>query len=288
VANVPLGTSAYVRKYSGAPDVRLENRYLESSPSNLKEGRALLSRPGSVQLGYFPPGPHRLAWSRPGAFGSALFIFSGNALWRLDANGTKTQITGGVISGTNAPSVCSVKGAGYERLFFADGLLLQYYDGVTATMHGVAMPGGVAATSVVDCASFVLVSQALSRRFYYLQPGAVTINALDFAEKESGPDNIVDMLRVNDQVMLLGEGTTETWYATGATDPAAPQFKPVQGRAFSRGVVQGTAVVVKDTAMLVGDDGVVYELGSGLTRVSHHGIEESIRRQVRREEGVVP
>jgi hypothetical protein len=166
--------------------------------------------------------------------------------------------------------------------------------GGTHALHGVPMPDGLGAKALATVSSFVMVSVANSQKFFWIQPGETTIDALDFAEKESNPDNIVDMLTVGDQVLVMGQGSTETWYATGVSD--AP-FQPVEGRVYARGCVEGTAVVVGDTVMLVGDDGVVYQFGytwgekntqGGVNRISNHGIEERIRVQLRREQGYPP
>lgn len=149
-------------------------------------------------------------------------------------------------------------------------------------LHGVEMPDGVGAQSCASLAGFILVSVAQSGRFYWLNPGDITIDPLNFATAERQPDNIVDMISVGDTVWMLGDGSTEVWYATG--DAIAP-FAPTQGRVYARGIVEGTAVRVKDQVILVGSDGIVYSVGGGIERISHHGIEERIRAQLERELG---
>lgn len=150
------------------------------------------------------------------------------------------------------------------------------------SLHGVEMPDGVGAQSCATLSGFILVSVANSGRFYWVQPGATTIDGLDFATAESQPDNIVDMISVGDTVWMLGDGSTEAWYATGDPTGNAP-FAPTQGRVYARGIIEGTAVRVKDQVILVGSDGVVYSIGGGIQRISHHGIEERIRKQLERE-----
>jgi len=101
------------------------------------------------------------------------------------------------------------------------------------------------------------------------------------------------MRATGDQVLIMGEASTENWYATG--DLNAP-FAPIEGRVYQRGAIDGTACAVADSVMLVGDDGVAYEIGYqygtsadwGVHRISNHGIEERIRRQIRREAGLTP
>lgn len=125
-----------------------------------------------------------------------------------------------------------------------------------------------------------------SQRFYWVKPGEVTIDALSFASKESGPDPISQMRTVGDQVLIMGEKTTENWFSTG--NDLSP-FAPVQGRTYARGAIRGTSVIIDDSVYLVGDDGKVYQIGQqGINSVSNNGIEERIRRQVRREQGLEP
>jgi hypothetical protein len=355
-------------------------------------------------------------------FNGDLFVNCGQVLHRWD--GVTDTIVSGIIQNDGPPSVAWVKGAGYQRLFIADGLLLQYYDGgthaaglltkagtvtseivrvgsvyytfndavnsgspvgtlanpwrvrltgdplqnfedtimfngtpgftfsaalggasgiVTAraaggppattmqveakvesaagnaiqttvtggtpgvltwgaatltgggvhVLHGIAMPDGSPAKAVCSLKGYCLVAVGKSQQFYWVNPGEIVIDPLDFANKESSPDNIQDIVRVGDNALVIGESSTESWYLTGQIDTP---FAPVAGRVYNRGALDGTAVVVKDSVILVGDDGVCYQIGYssggnaeyGVNRISNHGIEERIRRQVRREKGLTP
>lgn len=421
MVSVPLGIGAYKRTFDGSPEIRLENRFVEKTPANLKEHTALLARPGSNSLTQFAGGFIRGNYAKTGLFGDDLFVCSGPNFWRHGTDGTQAQIPG-TIAGARNPYVTWMKGIGYEFLFIADGTLLQYYNthamgtltlaggnitnqvftingvyyswsasvntgtpagtigapylallgtGVTAnvdsldnmtkllnlsgiagfdfsltvpgpsaavtaqstetlliltaiadlssgnlitttvssgsfiawgagtltgggnqTLHTVTLPGpGEVAKALATVSGYVLVSVGNSQKFYWINPGEVTIDPLNFAEKESNPDPIVDMHTVGDQVLITGAGSAENWYATG--DLSAP-FAPVEGRVYRRGAVEGTPVVVKDSLILVGDDGVVYEIGYqygsggqyGVHRISDHGIEERINRQMRRLQGL--
>lgn len=168
-------------------------------------------------------------------------------------------------------------------------------NGGIEALQGCTMPGGVAAGSVTQVSSYVLVSQPLSQKFYWVNPGETSIDPLNFASKESSPDPISTMRSVGDQVLIMGDKSTENWYATG--NLSAP-FAPIQGRVYARGVLSGTPVVVDDGVILVGDDGRVYSIGFqqgdstdtswGVNRISNNGIEERVRYQVRRQQGLVP
>lgn len=166
--------------------------------------------------------------------------------------------------------------------------------GVDALL-GCEIPGGLAPCSLSQVSSYVVVAINDSQQFYWINPGDVTIDALNFASKESSPDNITHVRAVGDQLLVIGEKSTENWYATG--NLAAP-FAPVEGRVYARGAITGTPVVVDDGIFMVGDDGRVYSIGFqsgdatdagwGVTRVSNNGIEERIRYQIRREAGLTP
>lgn len=428
MVTVPLGVGAYKRSFAGEPEVRLENRYVEKDPSNLREHLTLIGRAGSNLLRSLAGGTNRGNYSKLGLFNGDLFVVQGHNLWRVSRN-TATQITG-TITGDGFPYVTWMKGLGYEFLFISDGATVQYFsehaEGVWtlvgniqegmvirigATYYGwsanvdhgapagtvsnpywallaaggvstaannsqslanmvsaimaTGLPGGdyssaitvgnadVSATSddttialvsvlnttagnaivtttpvdgggsgswgaatltggggttlravtgmgaaevakaLATVSGYVTVSVGNTQKFYWLNPGTVKIDPLNFAEKESNPDNILDMLTVGDQVLITGDGSAENWYATGNFD--AP-FAPIEGRVYARGVIEGTPVVVNDGVILVGNDGIVYQIGYksggeaqwGVHRISNHAIEERVRTQLRREGLLAP
>ena len=164
--------------------------------------------------------------------------------------------------------------SGAGDLLWASGTL---QGGGAQILNGVITPDDIGMRSLTNLASFVLASQSDSQRFYWIQPGAVIIDALDFAEAESEPDHIVDMLRIGDTVYIFGQSSTEVWYATGTTDIDASPFLRQQGLAFSQGAIPGTAVPIRTQAVVVAEDEKVYQVVGGPKRLSQNGIEERIR-----------
>lgn len=429
MTTLPLGINAYKRQYAKEPEIRLENRYLEAAPTNLRERVALISRPGSEHLADYasavPGGKIRANYCKVGLFLSDLFTVSGNKLYRThqDSVGdiTITAIDSDILGEQDdAPRYAWAKGVGisddipYEYLFLADGTKLYYYPGgthafgvltydgsgtydtdvliiggtyytwsatlndplddgtsahpfkakntgdllanmaamlnfsgtpgtdfsvalggpsaivrasnpsattlriealseeadgnaITTTLaggssgnlswgdttlndggehvlHQVATPDGIGITALTQLNGYVLASAALSQRFYWINPGEVTIDPLNFAAKEFGADPIQDMVTVGDVAVIAGTATTEFWSATGDSD--AP-FAPIQGRTIERGIVPGSMVVVSDGSYCaVASDWRVYEIGQQPERISDNGMEERIRRQLRRESGL--
>lgn len=406
MTQVQLGLGAWDRSYANEPIIKLENRFLETDPTNLQTGAALLSRPGNDILAFVGAGPIRATYTHRGTFNNDLFIVSGEKLWRLSEDGTKTPITG-AIAAEGSPQMVTVAGTGFEHLWLSDGTNLFVYQGSTpavgtlthtpgtiaddiviiAATHyqfaadpttdagangtvanpwqvdvgasdadslenlfnainatgtagvtystnllkhvtveatafdtttvdvkarvrgsagdlipttvtltggddglawggatlsgggleallGIAIPNDSGAVALDALVGYVLVSTASDDRFYYIAPGALTVEALDFATAERQADKILDIVTVGAQVWMLGETTAEPWYPTGdSTNP----FAPIQGRTLSIGILSGTAVRVNERVVVVGDDDRVYALAGGATPISTHAIEEKIR-----------
>jgi hypothetical protein len=212
----------------------------------------------------------------------------------VTATSTDTTIVLTAIDNTTAGNsiTTSVFASGGGAIAFGGSHLTG--GGGTQLNPVTGMGASEVAKACTSVSGYVLVSVGNSQKFYWLNPGEVIIDPLNFAEKESAPDNILDMLTIGDQALIMGNGSTENWYATGTFD--AP-LAPIEGRVYQRGVVEGTPVVCNDALVLVGNDGVVYLVGErfgaaaaqyGVHRVSTNGIEERIRVQLRIEQGLPP
>jgi hypothetical protein len=161
-------------------------------------------------------------------------------------------------------------------------------------LRTIAMPNaGEVPKAVSSVSGYVLISVGGSQKFYWLNPAELVIDALNFAEKESNPDNILDMNTVGDQMLISGSESTENWYATGEF---ATPFAPVEGRVYQRGIIEGTAVTVGDAVIFVGNDGVVYSAGYtyganaqyGVHPISDNAIAERVRKTLRYEQDLQP
>jgi hypothetical protein len=212
-----------------------------------------------------------------------------------DVTATSTDSTivfSAIVDGTAGNAITtSVTVSGGGAISFANATLT---GGGGTTLRAVTGYGaGEVIKSLASVSSYVLASVGNTNKCYFLLPGEVTIDPLNFFSKESQPDNILDMMTVGDQALISGNGSTENWYATG--NALAP-FAPVEGRTYARGVVEGTPAVVSDGVILVGEDGIVYQIGYkyggqaqwGVHRISNHAIEERIRIQLRFEQGLPP
>jgi hypothetical protein len=159
--------------------------------------------------------------------------------------------------------------------------------GGTDSVTPVPLPDDLAAIAVDFIAGYVIVvpdtrNTSFSGRFFWIEPGETFIRDLNFATAERSPDPLLSVRTVGDQFWLFGTNTSEVWYPTG--DLLTP-FIRIQGQTFTRGVIEGTDLLIKDQVILVDQDGVVYLVtGGGPQRVSDSSVEERIRRAIRAEQ----
>jgi hypothetical protein len=192
-----------------------------------------------------------------------------------------TSVTVKYVDSTAAGNAITTTVSGATHLSWGAGTLT---GGAVHVLHQVLVPEAQPISTLTSIASYVLASVADTQKFYFIPPGDTTIDALNFAEKESSPDPIIDMATVGDVAVIAGAGSIEFWMATGEADNP---FAPVEGRTMSRGIVAGTLVVVDEsTFIMVGNDWRVYSVSSSPQAISDKGIEERIRKQLRREAGL--
>lgn len=150
-------------------------------------------------------------------------------------------------------------------------------------LYGVATPDDIGIISVAELGSFILCVQANSQRVVFLRPGSTEFDDLDFFEAESDVDDLLEVVKVGDQVWLVGTKSIEPWALSGTTDPDANPFQRIQGRPFSIGAIEGTIVVLANSVFLVGDDKIVYRIEGGPTPISNPGIVERVRKALKAE-----
>lgn len=166
----------------------------------------------------------------------------------------------------------------------------------TATLSGggaeqlrqIEVPDDNGAISVAVINSYVIIipvqGDTIKGRFYWIDPGEITIDPLNFATAERSPDGLYQVVVFGDMFWLMGQKTTEPWITTG--DPEAPMQR-FQGILFDRGSWEGTALQVKDSLFVIDEDGGVFQNGPGGQKRVTQGrpdIEERIRRAIQLQE----
>lgn len=154
-------------------------------------------------------------------------------------------------------------------------------DGGDPQLRQVSMPGDVGAVSVAYIASYVIVipvqDSEVNGRFYWIEPGEYVVDPLNFATAERSPDAGNQVIVFSDRFWICGQTTTEAWVVTGNVDAPVQRFS---GVLYDRGAWEGTALKVKDSMVVVDEDGAVFQIAGGLKRLTHGrpDIEERIRR----------
>lgn len=276
--SVPLGQASNIRNRADEPSIELINRFFETNPANLEEQVALIERPALIEMLEVGEGVGRRLYTEPGFSNGDLFHVVGEGLWKhrreLVGTITSTQISGIIDNDPYAPDIAATD----EYLWITDGVQLQYTDG-TAALVAIDTPDDIPMVSLDVFNSYVLCVQSESDRFYWIQPGALVIDPLDFATAERFPDKILQVRVVGDEFWLLGEKSIEVWRATGDVDSP---FQRIEGRAFNFGVFGGTGVRMKDTSvMLCAHDGTVFNIAGTPTPVSNPSVAERTRDSIR-------
>jgi hypothetical protein len=141
-------------------------------------------------------------------------------------------------------------------------------------LYGVEIPDSQVPLAIDIVVGYVLVVAGGTQRVYYIEPGDVTIAGLAFFEAESEPDRLNDIVAVGDQAWLIGQSTTDVYYATGIGETP---FASARGRPFPIGGVQGTCIKINGRLIIVGVDNTVYMIGDGPDPISTNGIAERVR-----------
>jgi len=172
-----------------------------------------------------------------------------------------------------------VVGNGYtttETLTAGSFAAVTLLGGTANAISGIPTPDDVAIVSLAVLGGFTLCLVANSQTIYFIRPGEILIDPLDFFSSESLPDEGVNLMTIGDQFWCFNKQSTDAFYLSG--DGEAP-FAVFQGRSFTKGALEGTTVRLDPEVVVVGHDGIVYAVGgSGQQRISNHGIEERIRK----------
>jgi len=228
------------------------------------------------------------AWTNLGeainAIGAAGTAYSTNTTANPDAQTTASTATQ-VFVRANA-----IGTLGNVVVTTETGASITWEQGATLTNGGtpiffqVQTPDDVGIVSVGYLASYVILvpaqGQGINGRFYWIEPGETIVDPLNFATAERAPDPISGVVVFGDQFWLPGANTTEAWYFTG--DLESPVLR-VQGVVYDRGAWQGTALQVKESMIVVDNEGAVFQIGGGVKRISRPDIQERIREAIQRQ-----
>lgn len=263
---IPLGINAYARSNAFQPEVELVNLVLEEDKSGASPDKVMrVQRPGLADYLNLSGGLRGI-FQTDNVLSGAWFAAHGGTLSRIYP---EQQVIGAIPGSGIVASAAT-----FDAWFVLAGGVVKRWDGTT--LSSIALPDDYDGFPVdIETINSYLIIACSTGRFYWLVPGETTIDPLDFATAESSPDGLLSVRRLVDELFFGGAVSIEPWQPTGDQD--AP-FQKAAGRQLERGVLSRDSVRRFDNSILwVGEDKVVYRLGSVPTRISDHGIEERLR-----------
>lgn len=241
------------------PEVLCRNLYVEADKSEISPDKTLrIQRPGlttSVTL----PGVIRGLDTRV-ATGETITI-AGTTLY-----------SGAMAMGTvGGEGITPMIGTTFVYAVLGGSTVYLY----NTTVTPLVMPDDAGEIVDIEQLNQYLLILTRSGKFYWMEPGATTVDPLNFATAESSPDMARAIRRIGDEFWIFGDDTIEPWQSSGDVD--AP-FQRAAGRIYERGCLERDTVKRFDNSVMwVSDDAQVCRGGAVPQVVSDNGIAERIR-----------
>lgn len=258
-----VGQSGQDRDNIAASPSRLINSYREPTvggPMTLK------SVPGMVPHANLQTVFVRAMLSTQGS----LFALAGGRLWRVEVNGSITDL-GDTLDSTDA------------SLSSNNGIVTAAIGGKYYTWNGTTLvdptPGAFASFGSVEFfANYTILTERNGRRFQWSDLADPTdLPGLNFQTADGRDDNIVRAFAIGGQLWIFKEASHEIWYNTG--DAGANALVRQAGGIRDVGLL-GFGLIDRfvGSAFMVGSDGRAHIInGSALQPVSTPPVETAIR-----------
>ena len=203
--------------------------------------------------------------------GGNLYVLSGTTVYKVTPAAVVSVI--GNIAGT-ADAIMAHNDAATPQLVIAvDGVS---YVVESDVLTAIADADLLAAASVTFLNQRIIFGVSDGRVQFSAVDDATDIDALDFFTAEGDPDSLIRAIAHLQEIWVFGSQSIEIWVDTG--NSTAP-FRRQQGGVIPKGCIGAQTISSLDKNLFwVGDDGIVYAAaGYGFDRISHFGVEESIR-----------
>lgn len=265
---IPWALQSYKHRNLPISAQQIINWFPEQEPRDAAAPVVLLPTPGVRLFTTLPESGIRGRHVMQGR----LYVVFGARMYAVDINGSFGDI--GAIPGVG-PVDMDDNGTQLGISVTSTGDLF-YFTPATGVLAQVTDVDFVSAISVACLGGYTICARVDSNTFAWSAIGDMAAwDALDFASAEGASDNVVRIKRVNEQLWLFGERTTEVWTQSG--NPDAP-FQRLNGAFIERGIAGAFSYASRlSVPYWLGDDRVVY-MGTGTapTRISTHAIEQVI------------
>lgn len=262
---VQFATNSYKSQSLPISAQRLVNAFAEREPPDAKTQVAVFASPGMTLFATCGIGPIRGMHVMSGV----LYVVSGPDLYSVSSTGAVT-VLGGAVSGTN--TVCMTDN-GTQLLIVngAKGYIYSEADGFQV----ITDTNFHAATSATFFDNYFVLSWDGTNKFFISNSlDGTTYSGTDFASAEVAPDFVLSVVNQQENLLIFGGTTIETWYDAGTVNFP---FQRIDGGTVERGCAAALTPVKEDNSVFfLGDDRVFYRLdGTIPRRISTHAIEDA-------------
>lgn len=275
MVSIPLGLGDWESTTQDIQRLKLRNMYVVANPAS-PDNASRVSRPTLSSVFTVGNGPVVTMWQQPNILTGDILVVSGTELFRVDSELSPTKI--GDLPGIGRVDIAGTTNTADENLILLvrDGILY-YCDG--STVATISVPDNQAVSSVATLNGYFIFSIKNTQKFYWLKPGSLVVDPLNFASAERIPDPIISVNVVSDEVWFLGLSGPEVWTPTG--DSNAP-FQRVSGRVYkegchSRDAVVATAIDGLPALIWVTDTKAVVKAQGAPSKVSNESVEEILK-----------
>lgn len=238
MAGIDLVKQDFQSLSENVPRMKLSNMYTVENPLS-PAGYSYIPRPTLKSFSDLGSGPIRGIWCQSSQGSTVVYVVSNRSLYTVDQTTGITTLLGTV----NGSDFCTFASTIYYIAISANGGL---YIWNGSALTNVPIPDGQQVTDVTSLDNYLIVGIKDSNKFYWIEPGSLVINPLNFASAERNPDDIISVTTTGDEMWVLGQSTCEVFRDTGTAN--AP-FVRIAGRSYSTGCVDKHSVVktLKDT-----------------------------------------
>lgn len=250
---------------------RSVNLYLVALETASKSQFILKSVPGLTVLNLLEP-PTRAVLVAAGR----MFVVAGDTLYEVYSDGTSYG-RGTLATTTGRVSMTR----GMAQVLIVDGLHGYVLTLATNAFAQITDPDFPGATTCGYLGGFYILTRGTSQEAYVTAiEDASDIDALDYASAESSPDNIVTHIVSHQEVVYLGETSTERWFNAGGAD--YPFARDNAAMTEVGCIAEGSAASVDNSIIWLGRDergaGMVYrDIDRQPARISTLAVEEALQ-----------
>jgi len=271
MVSIPLGLGDWESSSQDIPRLKMNNMYVTGNPSSPDEV-SRVSRPALEFFKTVGTGPIKGFWRQYTTLNGDWLVVSGTELYRVNDTTYVATKLGDVPGSGN----CEFAGTPTLVVFVRDGIVYLIDGGVLST---ITTPDDDLIESVATINSYFLLTVKDQQKFFWMDPGEITIDALNFASAERIPDPIQSVKVISDEVWFLGKSGPEVWTPTGDAD--AP-FQRVSGRVYNEGCfARSTAVSttidgIPSLLWVTDTKAVVFSQGAP-KKISNESVEELLK-----------